>query len=149
MEQRLGLEREVDDWTKEEKDGVYNLFNQFDKDKSGTIDGEELGNLISALGLKAVTVADIDTGVSNGIRDGVIDHDEFLKWYSSPAAVVADALRRLRERVEPHRGDNGHGEAEGGPRLAPRRGGRRRRPASATVFERRRPRGETTKRRAR
>lgn len=84
-------DKPLDDWTKEEKDGVYNLFNQFDKDTSGTIDGEELGNLISALGLKAVTVADIDTGVSNGIRDGVIDHDEFLKWYSSPAAVVADA----------------------------------------------------------
>ncbi|KAH8067000.1 arylsulfatase [Aureococcus anophagefferens] len=73
----------ADDWTKEEKDGVYNLFNQFDKDKSGTIDGEELGNLISALGLKAVAVADIDTGVSNGIRDGVIDHDEFLKVFGA------------------------------------------------------------------
>ncbi|KAH8045255.1 chlorophyllide a oxygenase [Aureococcus anophagefferens] len=102
--------RPLDDWTKEEKDGVYNLFNQFDKDKSGTIDGEELGNLISALGLKAVTVADIDTGVSNGIRDGVIDHDEFLKWYSSPAAVVADAVvagggPRRPARAPPRRAD--------------------------------------------
>ena len=80
-------DKPLDDWTKEEKDGVLTLFKQFDKDDSGTIDCEELGNLISALGLKAVTVADIDTGVSNGIKDGVIDHDEFLRWYSAPAAL--------------------------------------------------------------
>ncbi|KAH8048047.1 hypothetical protein JL721_12054 [Aureococcus anophagefferens] len=88
------------------------LFSLFDKDKTsdktGEIDATELSNLAAVLGgsdlkeicreehvtaevAEAVTVADIDTGVSNGIRDGVIDHDEFLKWYSSPAAVVADA----------------------------------------------------------
>lgn len=80
-------DKKLEDWSNEDKAGVNALFSHYDKDQSGTIDGNELANLVAALGLREVTVAEIDS-VAGGQKDGVIDHDEFLKWYSSPKALA-------------------------------------------------------------
>ena len=63
---------------------VKPAFNEFDKDQSGSIDKAELGELSKKLG-NELTDADLTTALKdldlNG--DGVIDIDEFARWYFS------------------------------------------------------------------
>jgi hypothetical protein len=61
---------------------VKPAFNKFDKDGSGAIDREELGQLSKELGTELtedqLTEALRDLDLNN---DGVVDIDEFCRWY--------------------------------------------------------------------
>ena len=64
-----------------EKD-VKTAFAKFDKDNSGAIDREELGQLSKELGTELteeqLTAALVDLDLN---KDGVVDLDEFCRWY--------------------------------------------------------------------
>lgn len=61
---------------------VKPAFAKFDKDNSGAIDKEELGQLSEDLGTKLtedqLTAALLDLDLN---KDGVVDLDEFCRWY--------------------------------------------------------------------
>jgi hypothetical protein len=67
-------------FTPEETEEFRALFNQFDTDKTGDIDAQELGNMLTELGLD-VTVSDVDELLRTVDKDGAmtIDFDEFLQ----------------------------------------------------------------------
>ena len=75
---------------------VKKAFEKFDKDGNGTIDAKELGQLSSDLGqplseeqLEAA-LKDLDL---NG--DGVIDTDEFARWYFTGMKAYNGATRSM------------------------------------------------------
>lgn len=61
---------------------VLQAFNQFDADGSGEIDKDELAQLSAQLGAplndKQLKEALVDLDLN---KDGVIDYDEFCRWY--------------------------------------------------------------------
>ena len=71
-------------------------FNKFDKDGSGSIDREELADLSKELGSELTeeqlknALKDLDL---NG--DGVIDIDEFARWYFSGMRPYSGLKRSL------------------------------------------------------
>jgi len=74
-------------WCQEKFNQVYNddvvtSFKKFDKDNSGEIDKEELGELSKSLGFPLneeqleLALKDLDMN-----KDGVVDMEEFKRWY--------------------------------------------------------------------
>ena len=76
------IERAVVDYQRVLNEDVVPAFNEFDKDASGAIDKEELGELMKKLGNPltenqlAEALKDLDLN-----KDGVVDLDEFKRWY--------------------------------------------------------------------
>jgi Ca2+-binding EF-hand superfamily protein len=64
----------------EELDRVMSVFDRFDTDKSGTISGEELGNIVTELGLSK-TKEEVDAILKEAdvSGDGSVDWAEFCK----------------------------------------------------------------------
>jgi len=64
------------------KDDVRKAFNNFDTNKSGNIDKSELAALSKILGHE-LTEEQLDTALKDLDlnEDGVIDFDEFARWY--------------------------------------------------------------------
>jgi len=73
------------EWSQDDVKAVMKVFQDFDKNKSGNLDAEELRNLTSVLCIEA-KVSEADTLV----KDGLIDPKEFFAWYVGCTAEEAE-----------------------------------------------------------
>jgi Ca2+-binding EF-hand superfamily protein len=80
---------------------IVEKFKKYDANGDGKIDANELGSLLSDLGVQEVTdaviqgfIADLDTN-----KDGAIQEDEFVHWYQKQPFFASDKPVECEEEV--------------------------------------------------